>query len=713
MSSIAKICPGAPNHRQTQQLELRYRGPARAATVNWYLRSGQLEDLPWKYELQRWSKNMKKPLFAACAVTATLLVFGLSDASEAPIAVTQEDAAAGLFEVYERNRKEGVPNYVTEDLLLLSYGMTRVAVGRALERERHAPLVRELIAGLAARLGKDGRSAAAQANRDYLAVLSALMAGHGEVAAAGQVERAQAELALVLAAAGPQPSPLWGYAIDYTQFRPRGHYADDEALASYFRTVRYAGTALFAVQTSNATGVSNSEARRMAAQAVALVRIIESDPALRQAYAALLSELTWRFGPPEDLTNAAVLAVEEAPARSFATRLVQFAREHALQPRIAGGIVDAAKLERGLSIADALTGWRLLPQRRTPASEAFQALVFPGTGEYQLSERKAAIENNAGKPVRPERPATVTLVDGQMVKGYPLLAELFCAFQDQLACLSLLWSGEIHFEGYADAFTRARAALFSAEGLAARHRRLFLVALGEFRDFQLTREEQQQQRSETMRAFWTWQRYAALLYAKQSYTPAGKSLAADPPRTPGAAIEPSLPLYMALAHVVEGHRLFAPHPSWDRFAALLDRVIELATLHEQTELAADDEAFLDNLDLNLKALAGGADAPIVVDVHTMPSRGEALYEATGLARVVHESGGVARGARLSHCEFTGPMAPRLSDAEWRTAQAERAEAAEAMGGGWLRVPRGLLCEWRGTTAADSAWAADVAATEGR
>lgn len=577
-----------------------------------------------------------------------------------PVGFSQADTgvktAEGLFDLYELNRAESRPNYITEDLFLVTYGMIRVSVGRSLEREKYADAVRRLIRGLQARVESDSTGDQAdQANRDYLAVLAALLDGRREVAGAGKEKRAQTELDLVLAASGVKASPMWGRTLDYTQFRPRGHYQGDENLERYFRTVRYAGAALFAVKASRATGVGRRMAVRMSLQARRLAQAIEEDPSLSTLHAELLDELSWRFGPLEDIPNQALLEVEAEPSKSYGQRLLQLARTRGLQPRILSGVVDGSRLEKGVTARDALTGWRLLPQRRTPESAAFQQLVFNSTGDYQ--GRWGIDHGNA--------PFALAIIEGRAVKGFPLLAELMAAWGSEASRQNLVQRDETAFAGYDEAFGRAQEELAEAKGLAALHQQFMQAGVGGLAAFPSSGA---QERLTTMRAFWTWQRYASLLYAKQSYTPAGKGLPLERPS--GAWLEPSLALYQALARVVEGHRAFTPHPSWDAFAALLARAMEISSkellLRGPT---AQDEAFLNGLDAELKALAGGNDRPIVVDVHTNPASGEALQQATGRARVVNIrfGGKTARayGARLTQCEFKQPMADRLTDAQWR------------------------------------------------
>lgn len=591
---------------------------------------------------------LRKPCeWALTAFVLCVLPVGFSQAS---IALSTTE---GLFDLYELNRAESRPNYITEDLFLVTYGMIRVSVGRSLEREKYSGQVSRLIHGLQARVESDSTGDRAdQANRDYLAVLVALLDGRREVAKAGKAKRAQAELDLVLAANSMKASPLWGGTLDYTQFRPRGHYQSDENLQRYFRAVRYAGAVLFAVKASRATRVGKRMAARMSLQARRLAQAIDQDPALSALHTELLNELTWRFGPPEDIPNQALLAVKVDPSKSYGQRLLQMAQTRGLQPRILSGVVDGSRLEKGVTAKDALTGWRLLPQRRTPDSAAFQQLVFDGPGEYQGSS--GVEQDNA--------PFALAIIDGRAVKGFPLLAELMAAWGSEASRSYFVGQEEKAFAGYDGAFARAQEELAAATGLAALHQQFIQAGLG---GGTCCVSKSAQERATTMRAFWTWQRYASVLYAKQSYTPAGKGLPLERPG--GAWLEPSLVLYQALARVVEGHRAFTPHPSWDAFAALLDRAIDIASRELLSGVPTEqDEAFLNGLDLELKALAGGNDRPIVVDVHTNPASREVLQQATGRAVVAQllRDGKTAWGARLTQCEFKHPMADRLTDTSW-------------------------------------------------
>jgi hypothetical protein len=222
---------------------------------------------------------------------------------------------------------------------------------------------------------------------------------------------------------------------------------------------------------------------------------------------------------------------------------------------------------------------------------------------------------------------------------------------------------DTRYEGYAAAAQAAERELDRAEGMSADELQLIKDGLGERgADFDPG------QRLTTVLGFWTWQRYLSVLYSKQSYTVSGKSLAIPKERT-SAALEPAQGIYLALDRLVAKQRLHNPHPVWERFTNMLERLLVISKREQQgTALSADDVAFLNDLDHALLGLTGGPDAPIVVDVHTNPASGEVLEQAIGYAQVVRKTlanGQTAQGARFTHYEFKQPLSERLTDEAWR------------------------------------------------
>lgn len=590
------------------------------------------------FKMAFWPRRLPPTL----VLLAGLLVSTLAWSGPDPGAAEPAHPAAaarpqGLFDLYAENRTLGRPNYITADLVLLGYSLIRRASLIDLEDGTLRPALADFLTALRARL-KPADDPITQANRRWLALLGALLAGDP----AGLEPPAAAEYDLVRRAGDLADSPLWGRPIDYSQFRPRGRYAADAALGDYFRALRYAGAIPFLVQPSPATGTTPEGAAAMTAQALQIARLIAADPDLAAQRQRLDDRLAWQFGPPEDLTDADLLAVagEAATPADLGPRLLARARAEHRQPRILDAVIDRGRLAPGQTAADALTGWRLLPARQQPVAAAFQRLVYDGTGDYQGPA--GAHSFGLGR------------IDGRLVKAYPRLDEVLALLGSTAAAHALETAHETAFAGYPEARTAAAGRLDAAAGLAAAELAVIRAGL---------RDQDSAERRTALKAFWTWQRYLEVLYAKQSNTLVGKGLVIEAER-PGATLEPATGLYRALGEVARLQSSHTGDPRWETLAAILGRLAAASRGAEQG--AAPDretERLLNRLDRDLMALAGQGDTPIVVDVHTHAAEGQVVEEGVGWAEPVEQ--GQARGARLTHHEFKQPMDRRLTDSEWR------------------------------------------------
>ncbi len=546
----------------------------------------------------------------------------------------------GFFDLYEQNREVGRPNLITEDFLLLGYSMIRQDVLADVEDNQIRPEFTSFIKGLAKVLAEQkGKAPATEANRDFLAVLGALLSGSDKGL---PTKAAKAEHALVLAAKGIDSSPLWGYSMDYSQYKPRGRYTAGEELKRYFRAMRYAGGVLFSVKPSKATGVTPELAERFAQQAHELVSLIDAGTSLQTQRYTLEQSLAWQFGRSEDLSDEVLLQAATKEQGSLAQKLFEAAKKLGQQPRIIGGLVDKSKLEKGVTSQDVMTGWRLLPSRYSADSAAMQRMVYDATGEYT-----GKIES------KKQRPFGLSIIAGKLVKGYPLSRELIAMLGSKSTADALEAAGEKQFKGYAEALTQGAALLGGAEGLNGAQLQFMGSAV---------RASDNDVRVNSLRGFWTWQRYLGLLYAKQSYTVTAKGLNLSQARK-GAMLQMATPFYLALDRLVQQHRDNRDHTSWQEFADLLDQIISISfKLDQGTLLSENDESFLNGLDTALLSLTGKKDTPIVVDVHTNPAEGKVLQMAVGFPLVMGKD--KARGARMSVYEFKHPLSDRLTREGW-------------------------------------------------
>ena len=160
------------------------------------------------------------------------LMFGPMAGGPAP--VRAEAAPAGMFEVYEANRKAGTPNFITEDFLLLTHAMVVNSTVTQLEAGVLRPSIEALVTGLHDKLAPTAKTDPVDAAcLDFLAVLSSLLSGQKTPAdgMAANPEAAAGELSRIYAAEGIAESPLMGQTIDYTQFQVRGKYTGASPLA--------------------------------------------------------------------------------------------------------------------------------------------------------------------------------------------------------------------------------------------------------------------------------------------------------------------------------------------------------------------------------------------------------------------------------------------------------------------------------------------------
>ena len=596
--------------------------------------------------------RVKESLLSAIAAMICLVVLAgpLATPAKAKNVSSSKGRPDGMFALYDQNRKEGVPNYITEDFILLAHSMVLNKAITELEEGYLAPRFKELVSRLIDRLGKvEKPDQVAKANLAFLEVIQALLTGKSD----SNQATVDKELDLVKAAQGIAMSPLMGQRLDYSQFKIRGKYTTTKELGRYFQAMKYAGAVLFPVLASEATKISKETADRLTAQALELSRLLVDDQEINQVYQDLDKTLTLLFGPSEELTSEDYLTEAAKTGSDIPTlraALLETAQKENRRPWIISLVVDKGKLGKA-DIRDAVTGWRLIPQRYTPDSAAFQALVYDRIGEF----------NGKGKPF------SLIEVNGQKVKGFPLGLELMSLLGSLEATGVLQKSGDAKYKGYdKTARSKAKTFLYQAKSrdLAAGNLRLM--------NYWLTRGQASQKsglrRLNSCLGLWTYQRYMTLLYAKQSYTVGLKGMKLTKERL-GAWLTPAPELYLYLRTQLARLNEIMSSRRLESMINVLDRCQTIAS----TELGgvspdAEEVAFLNSLDKRLAALSGGKDQPIVVDVHTEPSTGQVLQEALGRPRIVTKkiAGKTeARGALFSYYEFKWPLKDRLTDEKWR------------------------------------------------
>ncbi|MBI5499287.1 MAG: DUF3160 domain-containing protein [Deltaproteobacteria bacterium] len=595
------------------------------------------------------------------------------------------------------------PVYVTADSVLHLYHQLFDHALTSIEKDRLASLLGPLMAGLceSARdaLGLPGVAGeAAAANLAVVQVVQRLLNPAAPVYD-GVLEQVEAEVAAIEAHAGVAPSAVFGYAEDYTQYVPRGHYTRDGELGRYFRAMMWLGRMTFLVRADTDPeplgSVSLAAARRFAAQSALLARWLDStsvdgQPA-RDAWQRIYRATAFFVGFADELTPAEVysaatrvLGASWAPEDLADLDKLDALREaiHAdRQSRIlpvptptffAAGAVGVAR-EDALA---ATAGMRFLGQRYVPDAEAMDRLVAPWVGPLLTGAA----------------PFTAIPWGSVRQRGFARGLDVMTLLGSTRAGTIVESLGDAAYDGFAAALEKARSA-FPGPSDPGRHGTLYLAWLDVLREL-LAPSAPATQPLQTTDAWtdrllntalvsWTELRHDAILYADM-----GGGYALGGRYSPAGFVDPYPELYSRLRALgamtrrgLEDLDLLATTPrlaeALTGFDGLLARLQSLAVseLEDRPFTPEDDEflaGFADRLD-GLCWMTGEDPTTVVADVQTDLATGEVLEEGSGalelLVAVLRIPGSreyfVAAGPVFSYHEFKHPMTERLTDEAWR------------------------------------------------
>lgn len=552
----------------------------------------------------------------------------------------------GMFDLYEENRTNAIPNLITPDFLLLGYSQLRQARIAETEEQILQPVFERLLKLLSLDLGNDAEGKAATDSVAFVQLLQAILANDPSSLS----EHYQKEFSLVMQGAGVEQSPVWNCPMDYSQFVPRGRYTESRQSEAYFRAFRYASSALFAFQSTAATGVDKQQAELNARVAVELGNSL-SKPVIKALYDELYERIEWNFGRSEDMRledlMQAATAEENKPVADLAAALLKVAERNERIPEILGGVVDVSQLESGLTASRALIGWRFLPATYSASAAAFQTLVYESGDSLVLD-----CESCESPPVNS------SVIQGKVVKGYPSYLELMSMLGSP-AAKSLIDAS--HLNRYSQYNMQSSAALHNVADSTGLEQRENNILQALFRS-----SIPAEQALSGAAGFWAWQKYLNILYQKQSYSVIGKGLnLKKEPAREGAWIVPATRVYMALADLIDAQVEHDGDERWENLKSLVDYCIEISNrIDLGLAPTTRQEAFLNELDTGLKLIGGGADRPIVVDLHTNAADARVLELGIGKPSIrLHDR---ARGAGFSVTEFTVPIDERLNDETWRS-----------------------------------------------
>lgn len=590
-----------------------------------------------------------------------------------------------FFLIYEFNRYDSVPNFVTTDAMLHNYHLYFQHLLKTVERDKLIPELKKLNQGMMELSREQYRllrgsswENAALRNWAFFTVGSCLLDPQTPIPAEVK-EVAEAELKLINAhqttavspvmSLGRQPDILESLKEDYTQYIPRGHYTFSEELENYFKAMMWYGRMTFRAKDEDET------------RSAVLTTMALHDDKVFAPWASIYDTTAFFAGRSDDPGFAEYaqtlrkvygeklslkdISQDEAKWQAFLTEI----------HKVKGPAINSIPIFDPSIQPDReaeISGFRFMGQRYTVDADIFQRLIYREVGENQDGERR------------------------MLPKGLDIPAALGSGEAAQI----LKEMGEFEYERYPENMNKIQQYLNGLEE-AAWHQNLYWTWMHTLRSlirqvpegypsFMLNQAWARKELN-TFLGSWTELKHDTLLYTKQNYAEMGGGMEDFDDR---GYVEPNPRLYARLAALSALTRdgLQARNLLDERDAENLTRMEELAlqlkTISEKElkgqsltdeeyelirsfggqlehfwlEALRDQEGPRNQLLLNNRA-------PVAADVATAPPD-TVLEEATGYVNYIYAVVPVegklriAKGGVYSYYEFPWPAEDRLTDEKW-------------------------------------------------
>lgn len=591
-----------------------------------------------------------------------------------------------FFSLYERNRYEPVPLFITTDSVLHNYHLFFDHLLRVVETEKLASELKELNKLMLAQALKQYEALkgtawenAARRNAGFFAVAGKLLDTEVYVPPIVKDEVEQ-ELALIESHQGIAVSPLMNMGgsgdsngllrEDYSQYIPRGHYDRTDLLKAYFKSMMWYGRMTFRLKNEDETrsaalinlALDSGENRQIWDRIYATTNFFvgKSDDISCDQFKALVDQI---YGPGAELQ-----AVVSSPEKWHA--FLEAAGE--LEPPAINSI-PAINVTSPTEREKESKGFRFMGQRFTLDAAVFQRLIYPEVKENSQGEMRM-LPSGMDIPAAMGSPEAYTILQSMGETGYRDYPENMTKMKGYIAGLNKeTWSENLYWNW-----------LYTLMPLVGEKSAGYPSFM---RNSAWARKE-----LNTYLGSWTELKHDTILYAKPVYAEAGGGGENIDDR---GYVEPNPYVYARLASLVKMTRdgLQARGLVNERDKASLERmetlVLSLKTISEKelsnTPLTDEEyelirsyggqlehfwlEALRDE-GIDHRSAVYDRPAALVGDVANNPNGGQVLEEATGnifeIYAVVPVDGKlrIAIGGVYSYYEFPWPLNDRLTDTRW-------------------------------------------------
>jgi len=593
-----------------------------------------------------------------------------------------------FFQIYEANRYESIPNFVTSDSILHNYHLMFDFLLKKIEKESLYANLQTLNKIMLTEATSQYNTLktdpiwkdAAKKNLAYFTIANALLDPTSKTAIPSEIKsEVDKELALItkheeiqispVMNIGAAPnSPLDALKEDYTQYIPRGHYDKEEILRNYFKTMMWYGRISFRFKDEVET------------KSAILISLMLDKGNNAAAWNAINEPVKFFVGNSDDITYTQVIDVLKTDKLSDINSNLPaiYAALDKLDPPMINSmpIFDATiQPDREKEIK----GFRFMGQRFTLDAQIFQKLVYRDIKENEQGNKRM-LPNGLDIPNAMGSEHAYKILKTTGVETYPDYATNITKLRDYVKTIStdqwtqnLYWGWLYTLKGYIEPRTDAYPEFMKTTAWAYKDLNSYLGS-------------------------WSELKHDTILYAKQVYAEMGGG-GESPENDDRGYVEPAIIVYTRLKALTEDTKKlltkykYADTATQDNLNKMVLIITNLESISKK-ELANET---LTQADFDFIKTYGGQlehfwieankdeegykmlgsrtflrqnPAAIIADVATDPN-GTVLEVGTGdisnIYVLVKVEGKlkIAKGGVYNYYEFPWPMNDRLTDTKWR------------------------------------------------
>ena len=587
--------------------------------------------------------------------------------------VVTDYAGSEFFEIYEWNRYDQIPNFVTVDSLMHTYHLYFSHLLKNIERDYLvgglSDLSVQMLENSKAQYeqlkGSEWEDAALR-NIAFFTIGAKLL-DESIVIDEAVKDAVESELDKINRAEGIEPNAITGGPEDYTQYIPRGYYEGDERLEAYFRAMMWYGRVHFAQSVES-----------LDRSALLITQALAEDEEAAGLWEAIYTVTSFFAGASDDL-----IVYEYAPlirqiygigieAKDLIGLGEKFAEFHEETAKLRAPKINSVSSSLGES--SQLLGFRFMGQRFTIDATIMQNLIYDKVGG-----------NNNGE-----------------ARMLPDVLDVPAALGSDAAFDILEEQGDTEYKGYTETISQLRfelsmenTSLWDASLYASwlNTLRPLLTEKGEGYPMFMQNEEWTKKNLECFAGSFTELKHDTILYSKQSLAEMGGGYEIEEADDKGY-VEPEPLVYERFAYLAEmtaaGLKKYdmlseTEEENLNRLTQIAELLLNISNKELRDEVLTDEEYdFIRGYGGNLEHFwfemvrdeegdhmgTIACPAAIVADIATNPS-GTVLEAATGnpsriiVAVKVDDKIKLAQGSVYSFYQFEWPMDDRLTDTKWR------------------------------------------------